>query len=311
MPIRIKFQLIVSCFVLFAFLNNITLGSVYNRSPFQYRYNGRDTELIDRLDVELRKKLKYIESHLDVKFEGSVRIYLTLSLEEFNEITRGRVPRWAGGVANPRQKRIVIKTPLFFGQGVPIEVLAAHELSHILIHQIVGDNYLPRWLEEGLCQVLSGETRSGSMRRLGRAAAANRLMGLPRVDYVLGFSRPDADLAYVEARYAAAKLIDQFNWQAIVDLLRKVGQGIEFEDAFFQAIGVDYEVWQVEWLEYARSKYSLAVLLELDHLIWIVIVLLGAVAVIATFIRRRMQFKRWREEEEDDTYDDYNEPINP
>lgn len=305
--IKHRFVIVISLLLL---INNIALCSVYNHPPFQYRYNGRDNKLIERLDVDLRNRLKYIEGHLNVKLEGPISIYLTLSLAEFNEITRGRVPRWAGGVALPHQHRIVIKTPLFFGQGVPVEVLATHELSHILIHQIVGDNYLPRWLEEGLCQTLAGEARSGSMARLGRAAAADRLMGLPRVDYVLGFSRPDADLAYVESRYAAAKLIDQFDWVAIVDLLRKVGRDVEFEKAFFLATGIDYEVWQVEWLDYARKKYSLAILLELDNLVWVVILLLGALAITVTFIRRRIQFRRWLAEEEDDG-DDFSEPINP
>ncbi|NQU04921.1 MAG: hypothetical protein HQ568_02425 [Calditrichaeota bacterium] len=257
--------------------------------------------------------MKYIESNLETELIGSIKVILTLSSEDFKRRTKGRVPGWAGGVAYPQQNMIILKTPLFFGQGIPVEVLATHEITHVLIHQVIGDNYLPRWLEEGLCQVLAGETRTGSLSKMGRAAAANRLMGLPRVDHVLGFSRHDATLAYVESRYAAAKFVDQFDWIAVNDLLKRVGEGVEFDDAFFQATGVDYEYWQVEWLEEARRKYSVLALLEVQNLIWVIILLLAITAMIVTFIRRKLQLKRWMEEEEDDDdyEDDYNEPISP
>jgi hypothetical protein len=281
-----------------------------NTKPqFQYDYIGSDPEYLDKLDIELKKKLKYIESNLETELKGSVKVILTLSADDFARRTKGRVPGWAGGVAYPQQKTIILKTPLFFGQGVPVEVLAAHEITHVLIHQIIGDNYLPRWLEEGLCQVLAGETRTGSLSNMGRAAAANRLMGLPRVDHVLGFSRPDATLAYTESRYATAALVDRFSWRAINDLLRRIGDGVEFEEAFFLATGIDYEYWQVEWLEGARNKYSVMALLEMQNLIWIIILLLAIIAMIVTFTRSRLQLKRWTEEEEDE--DDSNEPISP
>lgn len=304
-----SFQVIIACISCLIFLNSIAVARQYNRPPFLYTYHGKDEKLIDKLDRELRKKLKYIESRLRCELDGRVQIFLTLTLQDFNMLTRGRVPSWAGGVAYPRRGAVVLKTPLFFGQGVPVEVLAAHELTHILIHKIVGDNYLPRWFEEGLCQVLSGETRHGSLGRLGRAAVSDRLMGLPRVDDVLGFSGPDADLAYAESRSAVAWLVERYGWETIVSLLRSVGKGTDFEDAFPAIIGVEYEYWQVEWIEYAKKKYSLAVLLDIDNLIWVFIFMLGALAVTVVFIRRRLQFRRWLEEEDEDDLDD--EPISP
>ncbi|MCF7809625.1 hypothetical protein K9N50_01415 [bacterium] len=302
-------RLILQTFLVFLLFISSIAGAVRIKPQFQYDYIGADQEYIDKLDIELKQKLKYIESNLETELKGSVKVILTLSEDDFARKTRGGVPGWAGGIAYPQQQTVVLKTPLFFGQGVPVEVLAAHEVTHVLIHQIIGDNYLPRWLEEGLCQVLAGESRTGSFGAMGRAAAANRLMGLPRVDHVLGFSRPDANLAYTESRYATAALVDRFGWRAINDLLSRIGDGTEFEEAFFLAIGVDYEFWQVEWLEDARTKYSVMALLEMQNLIWIIILLLAILAMIVTFVRRKLQLRRWTEEEEDE--DDYNEPIFP
>ncbi len=291
---------------------NISHARPYDRPPYKYYYYGKDRKLIDNLDRELRQKVSYIEARLNKKLDKTVNIYLTLTLEDFNNLTHGRVPGWAGGIAIPGRNTVILKTPLFFGQGVPLEVLAAHELSHILIHEIIGDNYLPRWFEEGLCQVLSGESRHGSLGRLGRAAASNRLMGLPRADDVMNFSSGDADLAYSEARSAAARFISQFGWETVVQLLDRVGKGEEFDDAFLAAAGVEYEFWQVEWIEYARKRYSFAVLLDIDYMIWVFIVLLGSLAVLVVFIRRRIQFRRWLEEEEEEGEgDDFGGPIVP
>ncbi|NQT34434.1 hypothetical protein HQ587_04520 [bacterium] len=303
------FRFVTTSIALILIWNNIVIAKLYNRHPFYYRYYGKDEKLIDRLDERLRKKLENIESCLNYNLESSVHIYLTMTLEDFQQMTRGRIPKWAGGVAFPRRHTVVLKMPFFFGQGVPLEVLAAHELTHIVIHGIVGDNYLPRWLEEGLCQVISGESRTGSLARLGRAAFSDRLMGLPRVDDVLSFSEPRANLAYAESRSAAAKLIDQYGWISITRLLTEVGKGREFETIFLEVFEVEYEYWQVEWIEYARKKYSYAVLLDVNNLIWILILMLGMAAMMTAFIRRRYQFRKLSEEEGDQ--DDNNEPNIP
>jgi len=47
-------------------------------------------------------------------------------------------------------------------------------------------------------------------------------------------------------------------------------------------------------------------------MIWVFIVLLGSLAVLVVFIRRRIQFRRWLEEEEEEGEgDDFGGPIVP
>lgn len=251
-----------------------------------------------------------MQANLGVPGLDTVKLYLPLTRVEFYRLTKGRVPRWAGGVAYPEQSLIVVKAPTFFDEGVPVEVLAAHEVAHLYLHRASGGGELPRWLDEGLACLLSGESRSGSLALLGRAAAAGRLMGLPSVDDVLGFSTTDADLAYTEARLAAGALVDKYGWVAVRAILSKLSTEEDFPKVFLEATGVEYEFWQVEWLETTHQRYKFVALLEIDNLIWIVIFLLGAMAVIAVWIRQRIQFKRWLEEEEDEDTDD-NTPITP
>jgi len=303
-----EFRLVFTIVILIAVLP--LHAGTYHYPPFVYYYNGVDGDkVIDDLDKKLKVQLPKLETALGIKLKRTAHIYLTQTREEFNRLTRGRAPRWAGGIAYPQQWKIVVKAPHFFGQGVPLEVLTIHEIIHLLLHKAAAHNYIPRWFDEGFAVLLSGEARTGSLARLGRAAAARRLMGLPRVDNVLRFSSPDADLAYAEARSAAAYLIDRFGWTAVRDLLKYVRQDRDFEEAFFLSIGVDYEVFQVEWIEYAENRYRWVMLLEIDNMIWIGIVLLASVAVIAVYFRRRRQLKKWTEEEEDeDEWDRWDTP---
>lgn len=260
-----------------------------------------DRELIDLLDQNVRKEIPRIESQLGAKLNPTIQIYLTHSKSEFFKLTRGRAPRWAGGIAFTNKKVIIVKSPDFFGQGVPLHVLTLHEITHLLIHDATRGNYLPKWINEGLCTVLSGETRSGSLGILGRAAMADRLIGLPRVDRVLSFSSPDADLAYVQARSAVAYMTDRHGWDAVKILLQKIKKGMDFEQAFFEAIGVEYELWLMEWMDWARNRYKWTFLLDIDSLIWIVIVLFGSTIVIIVYLRKRRQLKDMLDEDDDDS----------
>lgn len=276
--------------------------------PYEYHFTGQDERIVHDLDAELRKIVPPIEQKLGVRLAKRVRIDLTLSREQFQQKTRGSVPNWAGGVANPSQNWIVVKAPLFFGQGVPLEVLTAHEISHLLVYEAAGDDYVPRWFNEGLCQILAGESRSGSLARLSRAAASDRLIGLPRVDQVLSFNSQMADLAYAEAHSAADRFVDQYGWETVRSLLTGVRNGKDFENAFEDATGVNYEVWQVEWMDFARERYRFWALLDIDNLIWMTVVMIGIFGMTLAYIRQRRQLKRLMEEEDD--YPD-NDPIQP
>lgn len=297
-------------FLLLTGINSLR-GETFHLPPFIYDYDGLDSDkVISQLDANLRQRLPEVEAKLDVTLPPRVRIYLTLTREEFYRKTRGRVPGWAGGVAVASQNLIIVKAPLFFGQGVPLEVLTMHELVHILLHKATEGRYIPQWLNEGLAQVLAGESRHGSLTVISRAAFADRLMGLPRVDNVLSFSSPDASLAYTEARSATAWFVDRFGWLAVRTLIANVRADLDFDEAFFRATGVGYEAFQIEWMKYARNHYKLWILLEVDSLIWYLILVLAVLAIITTFIRRKRQLRKMTDE--DDEEDDLdNTPIHP
>lgn len=279
----------------------------YQMPPFVYLYAGKDPGVIEDLDKELRVIIPEMELRLNTRLPDKVEVSLPLTRQEFAWLTRGSVPDWAGGVAYPEDDRIVVKAPMFFGEDVPLSVLAAHELAHLLLDAASSGKGLPRWFNEGFSQILAGESRSGLSSRLARAALADRLMGLPRVDGVLGFSVAEADLAYAESHAAAQSLLDRFGWEVIRSILFTIGTGVEFDKAFLECTRIEYEAWQAEWLESAQQRYKHYAFLDTDTMIWVFIMLLSAAAVVVVWIRKRRQFKKWQEEEEEELLHESNE----
>lgn len=287
------------------------------RFPFVYYYSGYDSlEVIEQLDRDLRSQLGSFQDKLGVQLSDLVHIHITQEKAEFYRKTHGRVPSWAGGVTYPAKNLIIVKNPLFFDQGVPLSTLTKHEVVHILLHSLIKDNYLPRWLDEGICIQLSGEMRRGAYSRLGRAALVNKLILLPRIDGVLKFSSPDADLAYSEAQSAVEYFVQRFKWPAMKELLSRISNGEEFEEAFWLSTGVGLDMWQSEWMKDAKSRYKWFFLLDLEYIIWMLIVLLALGGGSIVLWRRKRQLKQMDDDEpddeddEDDWWSDWETPVN-
>lgn len=284
----------------FGAIGKIGQYRVVRREPFEYRFSGHEETFIAEFDRKLRRLTPLLEERLGRKIPAGVVIDLPLTRSEFAFLTRGRAPDWAGGIAYPDQKRVVIKAPAFFRGGAEAEVLTAHELSHILLNEATAGKGLPRWFEEGLCQNLAGEKRSGSLARLAQAAIADRMMGLPRVDDVLDFAAPDAELAYAESNAAVESFVSRYGWSGVRALLSRIANDEEFPEAFEAVAGVEYEYWQADWLEGAQKKFKRYLFLNVEDMIWALIVLLAIAAVMAAWVKKRWQFKKWLEEEEED-----------
>ncbi len=300
--------------MLVGFVTNATASSGVERFPFVYYYSGYDSvEVIQQLDRDLRSQLDEFQDKIGIKLNELVYIHITQSRAEFYRETHGRVPSWAGGVAYPAHNLIYVKNPLFFNQGVPLSTLTKHELVHILTHSLTKENYFPRWLDEGISIHLSGEVRKGAYTRLGKAALVNKLILLPKMDNVLKFSSPDADLAYSEAQSAVEYFVQRFKWPAMKELLTRISNGEEFEEAFWLSTGVGLDMWQSEWMKDSKSRYKWFFLLDLDYIIWTLIVMLALGGGSIVLWRRKHQLKQMGEDDDEDDNDlwsDWETPVN-
>ena len=144
--------------------------------------------------------------------------------EQFRDITRS--PRWAAAAYDG-----IIRIPMRGAgeNGDDLDRVLAHEFTHALIRSLATRN-LPTWLNEGLASALESDDLGWATAIVGKAG---RMPPLRRLATPFArFSDAEAALAYAASAVAARRLLDEAGGPAIANLLRDLGSGVPFEDAF-------------------------------------------------------------------------------
>ena len=148
--------------------------------------------------------------------------------EQFRDVTRS--PQWAAAAYDG-----IIRVPMRGAgeRGEDLDRVLAHEFAHALIRSLATRN-LPTWLNEGLASVLESDDLDWATHIVDKAGFVPPLRRLTPPFAKL--SGGDAQLAYAASALAARRLLDEAGGTAVANLLRDLGAGIEFEDAFQRRI---------------------------------------------------------------------------
>ena len=148
--------------------------------------------------------------------------------EQFRDVTRS--PQWAAAAYDG-----IIRVPMRGAgeKGEDLDRVLAHEFAHALIRSLATRN-LPTWLNEGLASVLESDDLDWATHIVGKAGFIPPLRRLTPPFAKL--SGGDAQLAYAASAIAARRLLDEAGGTAVANLLRDLGDGVEFEDAFQRRI---------------------------------------------------------------------------
>jgi tetratricopeptide (TPR) repeat protein len=213
-----------------------------------------------RRELELHDRMQQaIGSHFTVSFEGPAeaelaaqalealdRAYWRLGLalggtypnepvpvvlytgEQFRDITRS--PSWAAGAYDG-----IIRVPMRGALDNPAEVdrVLSHEFTHALIRNLAPRN-VPTWLNEGLATALETGDLGWAEKQV---QAQQKPVPLRALQSGFGkLSGQQAQLAYATSALAVRRLIEEAGGFAIANLLRDLGDGIDFESAFLHRI---------------------------------------------------------------------------
>jgi tetratricopeptide (TPR) repeat protein len=213
-----------------------------------------------RRELELHDRMQQaIGSHFTVSFEGPAeaalaaqalevldRAYWRIGLvlggtypnepvpvvlytgEQFRDVTRS--PSWAAAAYDG-----IIRVPMRGALDNPTELdrVLSHEFTHALIRTLASRG-VPTWLNEGLATALETGNLEWAEKQVGSQPNPVPLRALQS-----GFSRMSgnqAQLAYATSALAARRLIEEAGGFAIANLLRDLGEGIDFESAFLHRI---------------------------------------------------------------------------
>ena len=203
---------------------------------FEIRHLPSDVELAVRaLDV-LEARYAQLGQELSVSVPRRVEVVL-YSPEQFRTVTK--LPAWAVGIYDGR-----IKAPL--GGGSPSAPDLARVLEHELVHAIVATiagPTVPAWLNEGLATALERDGTEWA-EEVSASTPAIAAAALPR-----GFRSlmpADARVAYAVSTRAVQRLLDQHGPAVVARLLRSIGRGLPFPEAFQDAVGVTFDAFAPE-----------------------------------------------------------------
>jgi hypothetical protein len=148
--------------------------------------------------------------------------------EQFRDVTRS--PEWAAAAYDG-----IIRVPMRGAgeKGEDLDRVLAHEFSHALIRSLATRN-LPTWLNEGLASVLESDDLSWANRTVAKVGAMPSLRRLAGPFAKL--TGAEAQFAYAASAVAARRLLDEAGGAAVANLLRDLGEGVDFETAFLHRI---------------------------------------------------------------------------
>lgn len=153
--------------------------------------------------------------------------------EQFREVTR--LPEWATGVYDGR-----IKVPMADASASKddLQRVLEHELVHAVVAHVAGPT-VPAWLNEGLATALEPGGLAWAKALLDTTPTRVPFEQLARG--FRGLSLKEAKPAYAQSALVVKTLLDRHGAAGLMALLRGIGGGLPFEDAFREALSVSFE----------------------------------------------------------------------
>lgn len=157
---------------------------------------------------------------------------------------------WTGGVAFTRYGVIAMGiSPDNFDWG---ERVIAHELTHLVIHQITFNPYggLPTWLNEGLSMYAERTLPAELGTLLNNAVAGGILISVRGLSSPFSVHVGESALSYVQSYSLVKFLIDSYGQEKMFELLGTFKMGSGYDEALVKTYGFDMDGMDAQWRAY-------------------------------------------------------------
>ena len=209
-----------------------------NRFPWQslgteefkiFWYEG-DTEFGQAILNTAYEGLARIKNKISVPEIEKVTYYVYASAQEMQSTLQisGQNSAWIAGHADPSSGIILVSIPPGPAQSVEIKRQVPHELTHVLLYQKLGEDYvkLPNWLNEGLAS--TAEVFPNPDYPLLLEKAYEREMLIPIADLCQSFPIDAANfqLAYAESTSFTWYLLGEFGNPGMEKMISAYADGL-------------------------------------------------------------------------------------
>ena len=186
------------------------------------------------------------------ELEKSVKLYIYANTQDL----QGAMiypQEWTGGVAFTRYGVMAIGiAPGNVDWG---KRAVAHELTHLVIHQITLNPYidLPVWLDEGLAMHTEGPLEAVFSSSLSGAIAENRLISVRSLSSPFSAYAEESVLSYAQSYSLVDFLITNYGRGKMLELLNTFRQGSSYDGALEGVYGFDMDGLDALWRDYVTT----------------------------------------------------------
>lgn len=227
----------------------------------------------------------------------STTIVLAPGPRSFAAAAGGGAPEWAGGVAMPYARRIVL--PAYPVPGVrPVDAAATlrHEIVHLALHERL-PKPIPRWFNEGYAEVAAGSWDVESAWQLRLAFLLGRA---PRLDSLeLGWpeSAGRARLAYLLSATMVDHLRRRTGDEGFALLMENWRREGSLDASVRMTFGMTMGELEKEWRASVRARYGWLQMIGSLGFIWFVAMVLALAAYLPKRRRNRARVRQMEMED--------------
>ncbi len=228
-------------------------------------------------------------------FSSPIRVVL---IPETSPLAQ-EVPAWVSGYARGGERLIVLFPARV--RSYPdrnLRALVHHEVAHVLVAQAARGRPVPRWFNEGVATVAAREWGVEDRARFAIAVLGGKARTTRSLDAAFQGSDTEVRRAYALSAAFVRFLQQDYGTLAPATVLRGIGSGLDFEEAFLQTTGVplaraentffeDDAFWNT-WLPFLTSTGAL----------WMAVTLLALIAIHRRRVRSKQMIEEWEAEDQ-------------
>lgn len=211
--------------------------------------------------------------------------------------------------AIPRRHLVVLGLPMVERQQYLLLETFKHELCHLLLHDHIPEG-LPKWLDEGVCQWVSGSLGELMIGREGGLAGpvdlARQAVPLSSLEDAFPGGKQQMAAAYEQSRSMVDAIVSGYGKMGLLGILDGLERGESIEEAVLGSLGKPLSAVESQWREsLSMARVWLVKLGEYfyDILFFLAAVVTGVGGLVAVGRRKRRRLEEMDEEDEGDDED--------
>ena len=195
--------------------------------------------------------LTKLYSNIPARTDRLLRIYVYPRTDDLRAALRLTGRNWIGAHAHPELGVVLVTASNANTADQELANDISHELTHLLLYQVTGDNYqsIPLWLEEGMATVLEPENNGRLDETLQRALESDATIPFQQLCRSLPSDSEEILLAYAQSASMVSYIQGEFGNDAPSQLIGAIAGGANCNNVTEEILGLSIDELSREWLE--------------------------------------------------------------